>query len=133
VLDEPTNGLDPAGTQWLRSVLRAFADDGGTVLVSSHQLAEVAQTVDRILIIDGGRLLADAPLAELATGAQSLEERLPRHHEPVPAMNPQFRSELLKLRTTRTTIGMLGGMLAVALLATALHGLGLPADRLNWR
>jgi ABC-2 type transport system ATP-binding protein len=74
VLDEPTNGLDPAGVRWLRSVLRGFADSGGTVLVSSHQLAEVAQSVDRVIIIDHGRLLADAPLAELAAGTQTLED-----------------------------------------------------------
>jgi len=74
VLDEPTNGLDPAGVQWLRGVLRAFADGGGTVLVSSHQLAEVAQSVDRVIIIDRGRILTDAPLAELAIGTRTLED-----------------------------------------------------------
>ncbi len=72
-LDEPANGLDPAGVRWLRGVLRSFAADGGTVLVASHQLAEIAQTADRVLVIDGGRILADAPLAELATSDQTLE------------------------------------------------------------
>ncbi|WUH95294.1 ATP-binding cassette domain-containing protein [Streptomyces sp. NBC_00433] len=66
VLDEPINGLDPAGVRWLRTVLRDFAADGGTVLVSSHVLAEVGQSVDRVLIIAGGRLLADAPVEEIA-------------------------------------------------------------------
>ena len=74
VLDEPANGLDPAGVQWLRGVLRGYADGGGTVLVSSHLLAEVAQSVDRVLIISGGRLVADAPLSELAGRGQSLED-----------------------------------------------------------
>ena len=74
VLDEPANGLDPAGVQWLRSVLRSFADGGGTVLVSSHLLAEVAQSVDRVLIISQGRLVADAALDELAGPNQSLED-----------------------------------------------------------
>lgn len=73
VLDEPINGLDPAGVHWLRSALRSFAAGGGTVLVSSHVLAEVAQTVDRVLIIHSGRLLADTPIGELPTG-QSLED-----------------------------------------------------------
>ncbi|MHB8448900.1 MAG: ABC transporter ATP-binding protein [Mycobacteriales bacterium] len=72
VLDEPANGLDPAGVAWLRAVLRGFADRGGTVLVSSHLLAEVAQSVDRVLIISQGRLVADATLDELAGRAQSL-------------------------------------------------------------
>ena len=74
VLDEPTNGLDPSGTHWLRRVLRAFADDGGTVLVSSHQLAEVAQSVDHVIVIGRGRVLADAPLAELAGSGGTLED-----------------------------------------------------------
>jgi ABC-2 type transport system ATP-binding protein len=74
VLDEPANGLDPAGVRWLRSVLRSFADGGGTVLVSSHVLAEVAQTVERVVIIDHGRLVADAPLDEIADHGQTLED-----------------------------------------------------------
>jgi len=74
VLDEPANGMDPAGMQWLRLMLRRFAQDGGTVLVSSHLLAEVAQTVDRVLIISGGHLLADAAVDELAGNGQSLED-----------------------------------------------------------
>ena len=74
VLDEPTNGLDPSGTHWLRRVLRAFAEAGGTVLVSSHQLAEIAQSVDHVIIIDRGRVLADAPLVELAGSDRTLEQ-----------------------------------------------------------
>jgi ABC-2 type transport system ATP-binding protein len=72
VLDEPVNGLDPAGVHWLRGVLRDFAAAGGTVLASSHILAEVAQTVDRVLIVHGGRLLADAAIDEYPDSA-SLE------------------------------------------------------------
>jgi ABC-2 type transport system ATP-binding protein len=74
VLDEPANGLDPAGVHWLRKFLRSFADAGGTVLVSSHVLAEVAQTVDRVVIIDRGRLVASSSLDELADRGQSLED-----------------------------------------------------------
>jgi ABC-2 type transport system ATP-binding protein len=74
VLDEPANGLDPAGVHWLRGFLRRFAAQGGTVLVSSHVLAEVAQTVDRVLIIDRGRLLAGGRLDELAGRGQTLED-----------------------------------------------------------
>ena len=67
ILDEPANGLDPEGVRWLRELLRGFADGGGSVLVSSHILAEVAQTVDQVVIIDRGRLVVDAPLHELTT------------------------------------------------------------------
>ena len=74
VLDEPANGLDPAGVHWLRSFLRNFAEAGRTVLVSSHILAEVAQTVDQVLIIDRGRLVATARLDELTGSGQTLED-----------------------------------------------------------
>ncbi|MET1008641.1 MAG: ATP-binding cassette domain-containing protein [Gaiellaceae bacterium] len=73
VLDEPANGLDPEGVRWLRDSLRAFAMQGGTVLVSSHHLAEVAQTVDRVVIIDRGRLVVESTLEELGTEPSSLE------------------------------------------------------------
>lgn len=65
ILDEPTNGLDPDGVRWLRSLLRGFRDEGRTVLVSSHLLAEVAQTVDDVVIIERGRLVRHAAIAEL--------------------------------------------------------------------
>jgi len=74
LLDEPANGLDPAGVHWLRGFLRQFAEQGRTVLVSSHVLAEVAQTVDAALIINRGRLVATVALNDLADGARSLEE-----------------------------------------------------------
>ncbi len=65
LLDEPANGLDPEGMRWLRTFLRARTAEGKTVLVSSHVLAEVEQTVDDVLIISKGRLLAQAPIGEL--------------------------------------------------------------------
>jgi ABC-2 type transport system ATP-binding protein len=74
ILDEPINGLDPTGVHWLRTVLRGFAEQGGTVLISSHVLAEVAQTVDRVLIIANGRLVADAQVDEFAQRGQTLED-----------------------------------------------------------
>jgi ABC-2 type transport system ATP-binding protein len=66
IADEPANGLDPEGIAWLREFLRRAADDGRTVLVSSHLLAEVARTADRIVIISEGRLRFDGGLTELA-------------------------------------------------------------------
>ncbi len=74
ILDEPANGLDPAGVHWLRRFLRGFAEQGRTVLVSSHILAEVAQTVDQIVIIDCGRLRASGTLGELTARGRTLEE-----------------------------------------------------------
>jgi len=74
VLDEPANGLDAAGVHWLRGFLRQFGAGGRTVLMSSHILAEVAQTVDQVLIINHGRLIATVRMDELSDGARSLEE-----------------------------------------------------------
>ncbi|MGI8755481.1 MAG: ABC transporter ATP-binding protein [Acidimicrobiales bacterium] len=74
ILDEPTNGLDPVGVRWLRRLIRSFAEGGGTVLVSSHVLAEISQSVDRVVIINGGRVVADAPVVALAGGGTSLED-----------------------------------------------------------
>jgi ABC-2 type transport system ATP-binding protein len=73
ILDEPANGLDPEGVRWLRDLLRDLADAGRTVLVSSHILAEVAQTVDDVIILDRGRLVTQAPLRRL-TATGDLEE-----------------------------------------------------------
>ena len=65
ILDEPANGLDPEGVRWLRDFLRAFAAGERTVLVSSHVLAEVAQTVDQVLIINRGKLVVESSLEQL--------------------------------------------------------------------
>ena len=65
VLDEPANGLDPEGIAWMRGLLRDFADGGGTVLLSSHLLAEVQATVDRLVVIGSGRVLAQGSLSGL--------------------------------------------------------------------
>jgi ABC-2 type transport system ATP-binding protein len=74
ILDEPANGLDPEGIRWLRDMLRGFAMEGGTVLVSSHILGEIAHTVDSVVIVDHGRLVRHAPLAELTDGTGDLED-----------------------------------------------------------
>lgn len=80
VLDEPANGLDPQGIVWLRSLLRGFAEQGRTVLVSSHVLAEVQSTVDDVVIIAGGRLVHASSLA----GLEDLAERLVVVRSPTP-------------------------------------------------
>jgi ABC-2 type transport system ATP-binding protein len=71
IFDEPANGLDPAGMAWLRAMLRRLASEGRTVLISSHVLSEVAQTVDRVVILHEGQLRFSGSLAEL--GGTSLE------------------------------------------------------------
>jgi ABC-2 type transport system ATP-binding protein len=71
VLDEPANGLDPQGIRWLRDLLRTLAAEGRTVLISSHVLAEVAQTVDEVVVISRGRLVARGSLDELTGHARA--------------------------------------------------------------
>jgi ABC-2 type transport system ATP-binding protein len=79
VLDEPANGLDPDGVRWLRDFLHVFASEGRTVLISSHALAEVAQTVDRVVIVSRGRLVVESSLDELtARVGASVLVRSPR-------------------------------------------------------
>jgi ABC-2 type transport system ATP-binding protein len=80
VLDEPANGLDPEGIRWLRDFLRALAGEGRTILLSSHVLAEVAQTADEAVVINHGRLVIHAPLHELvhSRSAQRVRVRSPQ-------------------------------------------------------
>ena len=78
ILDEPANGLDPQGIRWLRDFLRWYASQGRTVLVSSHVLAEMAQTADAAIVIARGRVVAQGPIAELIAGrAGAVEVRSP--------------------------------------------------------
>ncbi|MEV0596872.1 ABC transporter ATP-binding protein [Nonomuraea cavernae] len=77
LLDEPSNGLDPEGTAWLRSFLRDLADDGRTILISSHVLSEVQQIADDVVVIRQGRLLTAGPLHELTGTAQAVLVRSP--------------------------------------------------------
>ena len=74
VLDEPVNGLDPEGIRWIRRLLRQRADAGGTVLLSSHVLAELAEVADDVVVIAGGRVRAAGTLEEVAAGYANLEE-----------------------------------------------------------
>jgi ABC-2 type transport system ATP-binding protein len=79
VLDEPTNGLDPAGVHWLRTFLRTRVDEGRTVLVSSHLLAELTLSADSVVIIKGGRLVVEGPVAEImAVGTAAVRVRTPQ-------------------------------------------------------
>ncbi|MEU2615993.1 ATP-binding cassette domain-containing protein [Micromonospora sp. NPDC007271] len=74
LLDEPVNGLDPEGIRWIRDLLRGLAAEGRTVFVSSHLIAEMALTADRLVVIGRGRLLAETTVAELAAGHDKLED-----------------------------------------------------------
>jgi ABC-2 type transport system ATP-binding protein len=103
ILDEPANGLDPEGIRWLRTFLRRRADEGSAVLVSSHVLAEVEQTVDDILIMSEGRLVAQGPMRELMSQTRPL----------VLVTSPQARELEALLVTTGARVERRGSQLAV--------------------
>jgi ABC-2 type transport system ATP-binding protein len=106
ILDEPANGLDPEGVRWLRDFLRRLASEGRTVLISSHVLAEVAQTVDRVLIISRGRFVLSSPLAELtarAGGAVRVRSGDPQR------LTKALRDEALQVTTSTDHALLVGG------------------------
>jgi ABC-2 type transport system ATP-binding protein len=78
ILDEPTNGLDPAGVHWLRTFLRQRVEHGGTVLVSSHLLAELALSADSVIIIKDGRLVTQGPVGEITGRSGTVRVRTPQ-------------------------------------------------------
>ena len=73
LLDEPANGLDPAGIAWLRGLLRGLADDGRTVIVASHVLSEIAQTVDHVVIVSDGQVRFAGALGDIGASGNALE------------------------------------------------------------
>ena len=74
LLDEPVNGLDPAGIRWIRDLLKSLAAQGRAVFVSSHLISEMALLAEHLVVIGQGRLLADTSVAQMSAGAPSLEE-----------------------------------------------------------
>ncbi|RBY89707.1 ABC transporter ATP-binding protein [Blastococcus sp. TF02A-30] len=78
LLDEPVNGLDPEGIRWVRELLRALADEGRTVLVSSHLMSEMEDTADHLVVLGRGRLIADLPMAELLGAHAAVRVRSPQ-------------------------------------------------------
>jgi len=97
LFDEPVNGLDPDGILWIRTLIRSLADEGRTVLVSSHLMSEMALTADHLLVIGKGRLLADTPLSELI--ARNSDERVE-----VRAADPQRLAADLRAVRARVTM-----------------------------
>ncbi|RCV53971.1 ATP-binding cassette domain-containing protein [Marinitenerispora sediminis] len=81
VLDEPVNGLDPDGVRWIRGLIRSLAADGRTVFVSSHLMSEMQETADHLVVLVGGRLVADAPLADFVGASAGVRVRSPQADE----------------------------------------------------
>jgi ABC-2 type transport system ATP-binding protein len=104
ILDEPANGLDPAGIRWMRELLRSFADAGGSVLLSSHLLHEVEALADDLVIIGGGRILAQGSIDELLAS--------PGTHVRTVNRDQDLTRDLIKAGHTATTVS--GGILTSA-------------------
>ncbi len=108
LLDEPSNGLDPDGIRWLRNSLSAFAENGGTVFVSSHLIAELAMFADDLIVVGAGRLLAAEPVATtLARGESMVSVRTPQAAElrrllERHALAAEARGDHLSVRSTTT-------------------------------
>ena len=83
ILDEPANGLDPAGIRWMRDLLRGYADQGGTVLLSSHLLHEIEVIADDLVVIGNGRIVAQGTKADLLAVGRHRRPR-PRHRRARP-------------------------------------------------
>jgi ABC-2 type transport system ATP-binding protein len=131
VLDEPANGLDPQGIRWLRDFLRGVASEGRTVLVSSHVLSEVEQTVDDVIVIHRGRLVQSGPIASLLTG-EGVRVRSPRADELASALardGAEVRTEGEMLHVQGLTTDQVGD-LAFAI-GVPLHELAVEAASLE--
>jgi ABC-2 type transport system ATP-binding protein len=123
VLDEPANGLDPQGVHWLRGLLRQLADQGRTVLVSSHVLAEVAQTVDQVVIIASGRLVTQSTLAALTARTDQLVRVRTPQAETLRSLlaargiqaDPDGADQLLAVGTTTETVGQAAAAAGIVL------------------
>jgi ABC-2 type transport system ATP-binding protein len=133
ILDEPANGLDPEGVRWLRDLLRGLAREGRTVLVSSHILAEIAQTADSLVILDKGRLLAQSPLDELLhSTSQVVHIRTPQPEALASALGPLGAvtkvvavDRVVVSGASPETIGLLAAERAIPIFETTTEALAL--------
>lgn len=106
MLDEPTNGLDPDGIQWIRALARQLADEGRTVFISSHLMSEMEQTADHLIIVGSGKVIVDEPMEELIarTSGRSVEVTSPHADRLVDAIaGPGV--EATRLDAHRLTVG----------------------------
>ena len=128
LFDEPVNGLDPEGIQWVRTLMRQFAAEGRTVFISSHMMSEMEQTADHVLVIGRGRLVADMPMAEFTQRSAHSHVRIisPRAHE---------LAVLLQANGARVTNGTPNELTVTGLESAAVGAIafahGIPLDELS--
>ncbi|MDH6705997.1 ABC-2 type transport system ATP-binding protein [Kitasatospora sp. MAA19] len=122
LFDEPLNGLDPEGVLWVRGLFRRLAEEGRTVFVSSHMMAEMEHTADRLVVIGRGRLIADESLAEFSArnAVTSVAVRTPE----LAALAQVLRAEGASVRRAEPEVGVVTGLPAARIGELALrHGL----------
>ena len=134
ILDEPANGLDPAGIAWLREFLRALAAEGRTVLISSHVLSEVQRTVDEVVVLARGRLVRQGRLADLDSGPAATYSCAPPSPRSCatrwpPRRSPSPRTAVGRLRVGGGTTEQVGHAAYVA--GVELHELVAEASHLE--
>ncbi|WP_173092696.1 ATP-binding cassette domain-containing protein [Actinomadura verrucosospora] len=132
LFDEPVNGLDPDGVLWVRGLMRSLAAEGRTVFVSSHLMSEMQLTADRLVVIGKGRLIADAPVAEViaSSSRNAVRVRSPRAAE-LAARLEEVHGAVVRGGPAGGGAGR-GGVEAVRVSAEELVVTGLPVDRVGW-
>lgn len=124
ILDEPVNGLDPEGVQWVRRLARRLADEGRTVFLSSHLMTEMAQTADHLIVLGRGRVIADAPIAEVlaSVGGTRVRVRSPRTDDLARALT---HPDITVTQVDQTTLEITGIASADVGDVAARHGIAL--------
>lgn len=130
LFDEPVNGLDPDGVLWVRRLMRSLAAEGRTVFVSSHLMSEMQLTADRLVVIGRGRLIADAPVAEViaASSRNAVRVRSPRAAE----LAARVEAEAVPSGGVPSEGVGRRGVEVVRVSAQELVVTGLPVDRVGW-
>jgi ABC-2 type transport system ATP-binding protein len=128
LLDEPVNGLDPEGIQWIRSLLKQFADEGRTVFISSHLMSEMEQTADHVLVIGRGQLVADMSMHEFT-------QRSGLSHVKVVSIRAHELTAHLVARGAEVTNGTANELTVTGLDATSIGAIafehGIPLNELS--
>ncbi|RKR91035.1 ABC-2 type transport system ATP-binding protein [Micromonospora pisi] len=133
MFDEPVNGLDPDGVRWIRQLMRTLAAEGRTVFVSSHLMSEMQLTADQLVVIGKGRLIVDAPVAEVIAGSSRGAVRV---RSPQPVGLAALRNRLVALAVTVETVDaeeLLISGADVALVGDLAHELGVRLHELSAR
>jgi ABC-2 type transport system ATP-binding protein len=128
LFDEPINGLDLDGVRWIRDLLRRLADEGRTVLVSSHLMSEMQQIADRLVVIGRGRLIADATTAEILRGLGGRQVRVRTTH--LDALGPRLEEHGFEVRRVDDSEAHVEGSSA-AEIGDLAHAWGVPLHHLS--